>query len=51
MWPFAERVYVFTDATSEDVAHWTLPPQADAIEEGFANTIYGPELRHGDKAR
>lgn len=36
-WPFVERVYVFTDGTLDDVAHWAIPLQPDEIEEGFAN--------------
>jgi hypothetical protein len=37
MWPFADTVYVFTDGTPEDVAHWTMILQPDAIEESLAN--------------
>ena len=51
MWPFADRVYVFTEGTPEDVAHWTLALQPDAIEEGFANgkPDCAPEMKPGYK--
>jgi hypothetical protein len=51
MWPFSDRVYVFTDGTPQDVAHWTLDLQPDAIEEGFTNgkPKSAPELKPGYK--
>ena len=51
MWPFADRVYVFTDGTPQDVADWTLPLQPDAIAEGFTNgkPDSAPELKPGYK--
>ena len=50
-WPFAARVYVFTDGTAEDVEHWTAPLKPDPIEEGFANgrPDGAPELKPGYK--
>ncbi len=52
MWPFADRVYVFTDRTPEDVAHWTVSLQPDAIEKGFVNgkPYTAPELKPGYNA-
>jgi hypothetical protein len=51
MWPFADRVYVYTDATAEDVAHWTMALQPNAIDEGFAHGKHdcAPELMPGYK--
>jgi hypothetical protein len=49
IWPFSERVYIYTDAPPEDVACWTAALRPDAIEEGFANgkPHCSPELRPG----
>jgi hypothetical protein len=51
VWPFSDRVYIFTDRTAEDVAHWTTSLQPDAIEEGFSHGGQGcvPELKPGYK--
>jgi len=51
MWPFANRVYVFTDGTPEDVAHWTVILQPDAIEKCFASgkPACAPEHKPGYK--
>lgn len=51
MWPFADRIYIFTNRTPEDVAHWTAALRPDAIEEGFANGRHhcAPELKLGHK--
>jgi len=32
-WPYAERVYVFTSATADEVAGWFLPISADSAEQ------------------
>ncbi len=50
-WPFADRVYIFTDGKLDDVARWTLPLQADLVEEGFGNgkPEGAPELKPGYK--
>jgi hypothetical protein len=34
-WPFSDRVYVFTNATREDVVHWAAALQPDAVEQGL----------------
>jgi hypothetical protein len=36
-WPFSESVYIFTNATHDEVAQWAAALQPDAVEEGFAN--------------
>lgn len=48
-WPFSDRVYIFTDANSQDVASWTAALRPDAIEEGFASgrPPYAPDLKAG----
>ncbi len=50
-WPFADRVYVFTDGTPEDVANWTAILQPDAIEECLGNgkPDCAPEMKPGYK--
>jgi hypothetical protein len=35
MWPFSDRVYVFTSATSEQLRNWSSELQPDSIDEGF----------------
>jgi hypothetical protein len=51
MWPFSDRIYVFTDAAADDVGRWMAALQPDTIEEGFANgkPERGPELKPGFK--
>jgi hypothetical protein len=36
-WPFSDRVYIFTDATHDEVSRWAAALRPDAIEEGFAS--------------
>jgi len=49
MWPFSDRVCVFTNATPEDVAHWAAALQPDAVEQGLAlgRADSAPELKAG----
>jgi hypothetical protein len=49
IWPFSDRVYVFTNRTPEDVARWTAALQPDAIEEGFSQGRHNcaPDLKPG----
>ena len=49
MWPFADRVYIFTSGTTEDVASWTTSLRPDEIEDGFAHGTpeCAPELKPG----
>jgi hypothetical protein len=51
MWPFSDRIYILTDGTPQDVAHWTAALRPDAIEEGFANgkPHCAPKLKPGYK--
>jgi hypothetical protein len=48
-WPFADRVYVLTSGTADEVERWTADLRPGSIDEGFA---YGkptsvPALRPG----
>jgi hypothetical protein len=36
-WPFSDRVYIFTDASPDEVSRWAATLRPDTIEEGFAN--------------
>jgi hypothetical protein len=49
MWPFSDRVYLFTDAEPGDVEHWAVDLQPDAVEEGFTNgePTSAPKLQSG----
>jgi hypothetical protein len=51
MWPFADRIYVLTNGTADDVARSTVALHPDAIEEGFPNgrPDCAPELMPGVK--
>jgi hypothetical protein len=39
MWPFADRVYVLTDGTLDDVSNWAAPIQPDAVEDTSENSV------------
>lgn len=45
-WPFADSIYIFTDAALDEVAQWAAPLKPDAIGEGFSNGKHGraPEM-------
>jgi hypothetical protein len=50
-WPFADRVYILTSGTPDEIKRWTADLQPDSIQEGL---LYGkpfsvPELRPGFK--
>jgi hypothetical protein len=49
MWPFSDRIYLFTKATLEDIAHWTAALRPDAVEQDFAQRRPGSatELKAG----
>jgi hypothetical protein len=49
IWPFSDRVYIFTDGTAEDVTHWTAGLQPDAIDESSSHGGHGcaAELKPG----
>jgi hypothetical protein len=49
MWPFSDRVYVFTNATLEDVTHWSAALKPDAVEQGLPQERpdSAPELKAG----
>ena len=49
MWPFSDRVYLFTTATREDVAHWTAALRPDTVEQSYAQgrPDSAPELKAG----
>lgn len=52
MWPFAERIYILTNASREAVAAWLAPLEPDTVEE--ASYVYGmpqaaPQLAPGMK--
>jgi hypothetical protein len=49
IWPFSERVYVLTSASTEDVADWMKPLEPDEIEVGYFQDKppAAPELREG----
>jgi hypothetical protein len=39
MWPFSDRVYVYTSATPDDIRKWTASLRPDNVQEGFAYGI------------
>jgi len=49
MWPFSDRVYVFTNANLEDVAHWAAALQPDTVQQGLpqGRPESAPELKAG----
>ena len=52
MWPFSDRVYILTSASTEEVVAWVSPLMPDEIEEGFAfgrRPESAPELQEGVK--
>ena len=36
-WPFSDRVYVFAEATPEQVSNWVVDLQPEPVEEGFGD--------------
>ena len=52
MWPFSDRVYVFTKATKDQVATWAAALRPDTVDEGFTNgkPSYLPEPKPSVKA-
>jgi hypothetical protein len=52
MWPFADRVYILTSGSKEEVEGWAAPLMPDEIEEGYAygeHTASAPALKQGMK--
>ena len=51
MWPFSERVYVFTSATPQQLGEWAAELRPSAVEEGFVGGApkVAPELEPGMK--
>jgi len=51
-WPFSERVYVITSATTDDVMRWVAELAPSEVEEGWPGAIpdSAPEIQTGMKA-
>jgi hypothetical protein len=51
MWPFSDRVYVFTSATTDQLREWSAELQPDEINEGFVGgpPSASPPLKEGMK--
>ena len=50
-WPFADRVFVLTSGTADEIKRWTADLQPDSIQEGstLGRSSSVPELRPGYK--
>ena len=51
LWPFSERVYIFTSASQAEVEGWVAPLQPDEVAEGWRDGIpdAAPDLECGIK--
>ena len=50
-WPFSDRVYVLSSATTDDIRSWLKRLQPDEVTEGWANGMPpgAPSLKPGAK--
>jgi hypothetical protein len=50
-WPFFDRVYIYADATPQDIAHWAESLHPDSVDEGFikGKPDSAPDLSPGFK--